>query len=206
MIIGFSKINHWLTHLPIRLVLFPSLFWYHCHQGKFNFPHPLPWAKKVKLSNFLGRTCFDGLGQLCEWTHIRSIIFYPHSVVFKYQRITIKPAIAGNAKKIKFPKTNSGRQRLCDGLEFIRDQGGDTKECWTLGQIMRSSIVWWWKNTLNCPTNCQDQLLNQLMWFWNLPAHILFHCLRVVDCAASKKFQGNPSYEVQLGSKLIDWG
>ncbi|CAL1169991.1 unnamed protein product [Cladocopium goreaui] len=75
---------------------------------KFHFPLPLPWAKKIKLSNFLGR----------------------------------------KSKKIKFPKTDSGRKRLRDGLEFIHDQGFDTKECW------------------------------------------------VVDCAASKKFQGNPSYEV----------
>lgn len=62
---------------------------------------------------------------------------------------------------------------------------------------MRSSIVWWLKS-------CQHQFFNQLSWCRNLPDRILFHYLRVVDCAASKKFQGNPSYEVRLGSKLID--
>lgn len=75
---------------------------------KFKFPSPLPWAGKVRLSEFLGR----------------------------------------KRKRCRFPRTMSGRKRLVDGLEYIRDEDGDTKECW------------------------------------------------VVDCAASKKFQGNPSYEV----------
>lgn len=162
MIIGFSKINHWLTHLPIRLVLFPSLFWYHCHQGKFNFPHPLPWAKKVKLSNFLGRTCFDGLGQLCEWTHIRSIIFYPHSVVFKYQRITIKPAIAGNAKKSSSQRPTLGasgsamdwsssatravtpRSAGLLGKSCARPLSGGGKTRWTARRTAKTSFLTNW--------------------------------------------------------------
>ena len=206
MIHGFSILNK----LTVDPHICPSDWCCYSHPvflvslqpRKVPFSSPFAMGQKNQAEQLPGKDVFWWFGSVV-WMNIHGSLDHHIWPAFCWIQKSICSTVIINhnhcrkSKKIKFPKTDSGRKRLRDGLEFIHDQGFDTKECWTLGQTMRSSVVWWLKS-------CQHQFFNQLSWCRNLPDRILFHYLRVVDCAASKKFQGNPSYEVRLGSKLID--
>lgn len=75
------------------------------------------------------------------------------NLIFMSILIQLLASLCRKSKKNKFPKTNSGCKRLRDGLEFIHDQGGDTKDCWTLGQMSSGWVKTNWLDKLPTPVS-----------------------------------------------------
>lgn len=107
------------------------------------------------------------------------------------------------SKEIEFPSSKSGKKRLKAALVALQRNGDSAEDCWLLGfHSLYNSF-----NKIEASESVFKYLSIEI--YWNqMPAFnnatSVFSCmapvfLRVVDCAASKKFAGHPSKELKLG-------